>query len=200
MSILNNWYEDTIQEKDGRYKGSGFNAWWMKPFVDEQAIESRVQGARNRETAIGLGEDLSDLNVGPNASTLDVRGAAIRKNRERTSASEEKAHQRSMQLPLAQLKANTDATNAQLELTRETNETARLDSNNQFALQYERMLQQDKQANLARLDELAYRKAADMREDRRYNEALERQDRKDRQASIQTLVMGLANLGAAFAL
>ena len=37
------------------------------------------------------------------------------------------------------------------------------------------------------------------RADQRYNEQIERQDRKDRQASIQTLVAGLAHLGAAFA-
>ena len=37
------------------------------------------------------------------------------------------------------------------------------------------------------------------RADQRYNEQIERQDRKDRQASIQTLVAGLSHLGAAFA-
>ena len=189
MSFLNDWYEGTITEKDGRYKGSGLNAWLMKPFVDEQAIEQRVQGQRNKETAIRGGANINELNVGPNASTYDVQGAIITKNRERENAAEEKRHKRNME-PLA----------AELELTRETNETARLDSNNQFALQYERMLQQDKQNAEARLDELAYRRSRDLQEDRRYNEALDRQDRKDRQASIQTLVAGLANLGAAFAL
>jgi hypothetical protein len=39
----------------------------------------------------------------------------------------------------------------------------------------------------------------DRKEDLRYNESIERMDRKDRQASINTLVQGLAALGAAFA-
>ena len=47
--------------------------------------------------------------------------------------------------------------------------------------------------------ELEYRRMQDRKEDLRYNENLERMDRKDRQASINTLVQGLAALGAAFA-
>ena len=52
----------------------------------------------------------------------------------------------------------------------------------------------------ARAQELQLMMMRDRKEDRRYNESIERQNRKDRQASIQTLVAGLANLGAAFAL
>ena len=55
-------------------------------------------------------------------------------------------------------------------------------------------------AKEARADELEYRRMQDRKEDLRYNESIERMDRKDRQQSIQTLVAGLANLGAAFAL
>lgn len=43
------------------------------------------------------------------------------------------------------------------------------------------------------------RRARERKEDLRYNENIERMDRKDRKQSIQTLVAGLANLGAAFA-
>ena len=55
-------------------------------------------------------------------------------------------------------------------------------------------------AREAKASELEYMKMRDRKEDRRYNENIERMDRKDRQQSIQTLVAGLANLGAAFAL
>ena len=51
-----------------------------------------------------------------------------------------------------------------------------------------------------RADDLALRREQMEREDMRYNENIARMDRKDRQQSIQTLVAGLANLGAAFAL
>ena len=47
--------------------------------------------------------------------------------------------------------------------------------------------------------ELDYRRMQDRKEDLRYNESIERMDRKDRQASINTLVQGLTALGAAFA-
>ena len=43
------------------------------------------------------------------------------------------------------------------------------------------------------------RRARERKEDLRYNESIDRADRKDRRQSMQTLVAGLANLGAAFA-
>jgi len=55
-------------------------------------------------------------------------------------------------------------------------------------------------AREAKASELEYMMMRDRKEDRRYNESIDRQDRKDRQASIQTLVAGLAQLGAAFAI
>ena len=199
MSFWNNLYEGQISEKDGKFEGRGLGAFLLQQVVDEDAIEADVQKRKNQQQAVALGEDYADLNLPDTASLYDVQGAVAKKRRARASADSDKAHTRSMELPLAQLKASTDATNAQLELTRETNETARLDSNNQFALQYERMLQQDKRANEARLDELAYRRAQDLKEDRRYNDQIDRENRRHREASINTLVAGLANLGAAFA-
>ena len=48
--------------------------------------------------------------------------------------------------------------------------------------------------------ELEYQKMRDRKEDMRYNEQMERLDRKDRKMAMQSLAAGLASLGAAFAL
>ena len=73
------------------------------------------------------------------------------------------------------------------------------------------LLQQGKNAHALQLQELAasrenqanqleYQKMRDRRADQEYNERMERLDRKDRQAMMQNLAVGLASLGAAFAL
>ena len=51
-----------------------------------------------------------------------------------------------------------------------------------------------------RSQELEYQKMRDRKEDMRYNEQMERLDRKDRKMAMQSLAAGLASLGAAFAL
>ncbi len=52
----------------------------------------------------------------------------------------------------------------------------------------------------ARLDLLASTERSERREDRRYNERLELESKKDRRQAMQNLAAGLASLGAAFAL
>ena len=51
-----------------------------------------------------------------------------------------------------------------------------------------------------RLDTLEAAQRAERREDKRYNERMELEMRKDRRAAMQNLAAGLASLGAAFAL
>ena len=89
---------------------------------------------------------------------------------------------------MAQIAAGTEATNAQLELSRLQNST-----------QMEMLRNERADAKEQQALELDYRRMQDRKEDLRYNENIERMDRKDRQASINTLVQGLAALGAAFA-
>ena len=69
------------------------------------------------------------------------------------------------------------------------------------------MLQQAREANLTRAenaevraDNLALQRLQMEREDQRYNERMEQLDRRDRKQGRQSLVAGLAALGAAFAL
>ena len=52
----------------------------------------------------------------------------------------------------------------------------------------------------ARLDEVEYRRLQDAKDDRRYNESIERMNTKDRRAAMSSLGAGLAALGAAFAI
>ena len=51
-----------------------------------------------------------------------------------------------------------------------------------------------------RLDTLEAAQRSERREDRRYNERIEMENRKDRRAAMSNLAAGLASLGAAFAL
>ena len=77
----------------------------------------------------------------------------------------------------------------------------------QTTLLREQMLQQAREANLTRAenaevraDNLALQRLQMEREDQRYNERMEQLDRRDRKQGRQSLVAGLAALGAAFAL
>ena len=196
MSFLNTWYEDTISEKDGYLKGRGLGAALLKPFVDEGALEGTAQRTANQNTALAAGEDLSDLDVGPGASTLAVQGAAIRRGRDRVSEGKEKDHGRSietltesMKPQMAQITASVKAQEAQTGLMRE------------------QMLAQARESNLTRAenaeiraDQMALQRLQMEREDQRYNERMERLDKKDRMQGRQSLIAGLAALGAAFAL
>ena len=60
----------------------------------------------------------------------------------------------------------------------------------------------DNQKQLAqqRLDSLAAIERSERREDRRYNERMELESKRDRRQAMQSLAAGLASLGAAFAL
>ena len=77
----------------------------------------------------------------------------------------------------------------------------------QIAQQGKRLDQQMTMALMDRADakeqraaELEYQKLRDRKEDRRYNENIERLDAKDRKMAMQSIVAGLASLGAAFAM
>ena len=65
----------------------------------------------------------------------------------------------------------------------------------------QRMLIQDRiDAREDKNQQWQYMKMQDRKEDRRYNEQMERLDRKDRKMAMQGIVAGLASLGAAFAI
>ena len=65
----------------------------------------------------------------------------------------------------------------------------------------QRMLIQDRiDAREDKNLQFEYQKMRDRKDDQRYNERMEQLDRKDRKMAMQSIVAGLASLGAAFAL
>ena len=190
MGWLENQYKNTGSVgDDGKFSGRGLGAFFWQQFVDEEKIKQQVQRTKNQETAQAGGYTLADLDLSPGASTIDVKGAVIRKKK--ADANQKKQDDKRDLIELETLRQAPG-----LEQMRTTNE---------------RLLQQGKDAHALRLEELAasrenqanqleYQKMRDRRADQEYNERMERLDRKDRQAMIQNLAAGLASLGAAFAL
>ena len=192
-------YRNTQQLKEGRVGGSGLGGFFWQQFVDEDKINRESQKAANQRTARSKGENLSDLDLGSDASTLDVEGAVITKGRERKAA--EKEENRLAQLGL--IEANQKTGQAQIAAGERTANAQIAAGDRRASDQMEmtrmQMAQTDKarladriDAREARADELMFRR-----------ESMERADRKDeknrRRESIQALVAGLSSLGAAFA-
>ena len=197
QGYLNDLYKGTVSsDEDGQYRGTGLGALILKPFVDEQNIESnKQQGAVKREIT-SAGEDPTKYNLGAGATIYDARGAMATRERERAQETKDSDReyatttQKQAQAPqMAQINAGIE------------------ESRNQNAITNRRLDQQMEMARLDRADakdqralELEYQKMRDRKEDMRYNERMEQLDRKDRQALLQSLTAGLASLGAAFAL
>ena len=190
MGFLESWYEDNVSGKDGKYKGRGFGAAILKPFVDEEAIEERVQGTRNQQTATSLGYDITELDgITDSSTTLDVQGAAIRRGKEETKetkASDLAASLKPLEMKIAEQGKQREA---ELKLARE-----KLTQSNNISLL------QLSQQNDQRIAELQYQKMRDRKTDMQYNERMEQLDRRDRRTAMQNMAAGLASLGAAFAL
>ena len=202
MSWIEEQYKGTQQTgSDGRVGGKGLGAFFWQQFVDEDKINKGSQRDLNTQTAIGLGEDINDLTgITDTSSALDVKGAAIKRGRERTKETkdDDRTYARTVtsdnQKPLmAQIAQQTKASSDQLQLAREQ-------GNNTMEMTRLQMAQTDKNrladradARDARADDLMFRR-----------ETMERADRKDernrRRDSIAALTSGLAALGAAFAL
>lgn len=200
MSWLEEQYKNTQQTTDGRVGGKGLGAFLWQQFVDEDKINKESQKGLNTRTAVGLGEDITDLKgITDSSSALDVQGAAIRRGRER--AKETKGDDLTAQLGVisAGQKPQMAGIQAGLEESRNANTRLIQQGNNQMELSRMQMAQSDKNrladridARESRSDDLMFRR-----------ESMERADRKDeksrRRESIQALVAGLSSLGAAFA-
>ena len=194
MSWIEEQYKGTQQAgSDGRVGGKGLGAFFWQQFVDEDKINKDSQRDLNTQTAIGLGEDISDLEgIDGSSSALDVKGAAIKRGRERTKTAAETAHSRSTEMPKAVLKGQAE------ESTKVIAAGDRRAQENMTLMQ-QQMLSQSKESRLDRAER------ADQRADDRMMQMqmYERADRKDeknrRRESIQALVAGLSSLGAAFA-
>jgi hypothetical protein len=201
MSWIEEQYKGTQQTgSDGRVGGKGLGAFFWQQFVDEDKINKGSQRDLNTQTAIGLGEDINDLTgITDTSSALDVKGAAIKRGRERTKETkdEDRTYARTVtsdnQKPLmAQIAQQTKASSDQLQLAREQGNNTMEMTRLQMAQTEKNRLADRIDARESRADELMFRR-----------ESMERADRKDeknrRRESIQALVAGLTSLGAAFA-
>ena len=190
MSFLNDWYRGTIEtDSQGRSRGMGFTAAILKPLVDEQNIELGHQQDSVRSYITSQGEDPAQYDLAPDATVNDAKGAVVTEVRRRNK--EEKKNDRSDRIEEARIIAEPGNRRADRSLDIQAQ-----GQNNQMNLA---IMQMQEQA-ATRRDDLLFRKEEARREDQRYNERMDKLDRKDRQAMMQNLAMGIASLGAAFAI
>lgn len=186
---LNEQYRNTQTNKDGKVEGRGLGAFLWQQFVDEDALNRGAQKTANQRTATRLGENLDDLNLGSDATTLDVEGAVISKGRERTKAQSDLAHTRSLQPMQMQMQQSAQQFNQTMQ--RQLSQDAK---------SHQLQLMQFAENKDARAAELEYQKLRDRKADMQYNERMEMLDRKDRKQAMSSLAAGIAALGAAFAI
>ena len=188
QEALNNLYRGTQTDQRGEISGRGLGAFFLNPFVNEQELNKEEQKRRGLIMAANEGLNGEKLGI-DGTQNLDTLGGTINTHKEekRKAAT---ASQREHELkPMAM----------ELAAVREQNKVTEKRLDNQFALQYQRGLAQDKATEQARLDNLVYQRAQDRKDDLRYNENIARMERKDRKESLNTLIVGLSQLGAAFA-
>ena len=195
MGWLEEQYKGTQTLKDGTKEGRGLGAFLWQQFVDEDKLNKEAQRKVLQQIAESKGYDLSELDVKDDATTYDVQGAATRKTKAdaKTSRQEDFKRQEGLitkgQVPqMAQIAESTAA-------REESNEILRA----QLSSAERRALEARIEAREQRALELEYQRMRDRKEDRQYNERMEKLDRKDRILALQNIAAGLASLGAAFA-
>ena len=206
-----NWLQDSFTDmvssgislnEDGSVDRKGA-AWWLQGFTPgAESIAEQKQGLADSRI---IDQRVQDSGLTPEQINAASGGKKLTKGNSAGIIASAQRTELNKPTPVQQAEIDRGITqdrNTAKQLANQALEMklTRQQQGDQFTLQMQRMLQQDKQAAEARLDELALRRMEMEREDMRYNENIARMDRKDRQQSIQTLVAGLANLGAAFAL
>ena len=202
QDMFTDYVSDGISlNEDGSLRREGA-AWWLQGLTpgatqiaeQKKGIEdSRIIDARVQQS--GLTPEQIKKAAGGRTLTTSNSGGIIAEAQRTRSEKPTPLQQSEIDRGKAADERQTAALEQQAEASR-----------NQLALAREQMAQTEKlrlldsaDAREARAQELQLMLMRDRKEDRRYNESIDRQDRKDRQASIQTLVAGLAHLGAAFA-
>ena len=194
---LDGLYRDNVTaDENGVYRGRGLGAALLKPLVDEERIETNKQQGAVKRTITAAGEDPKDYNLGPGATVYDAQGAIATTQRGRAKQGKNEEHGRQLTTLTESLKPQMASIEAGVKAQQDQTQILR-----------EQMLQQAREANLTRAenaevraDNMALQRMQMEREDLRYNERMEKLDRQDRKSARQSLVAGLAALGAAFAL
>lgn len=216
-----NYFTDRVNEglqynpNTGKYDRTGWAYWGgVLGLTNDQNIKALEEGktavrdARTIDAAVqasGLtnAEISEQLAPGQRLTAQNVSGIVSKATRDYVPPAQK------AQIDRAE-RQDTEATNARIESNRITqqqntnanriamaqlNQTAQA-SKDQMTLA---LMEMQDRTN-TRKDELLFRKEEARREDMRYNERMEELDRKDRRQNMQNLAMGLASLGAAFAL
>jgi hypothetical protein len=151
------------------------------------------QKTKAGKVVAGSGFSESELSKYGDLSTPEgVQGAVSGATRARNLSDTSTQHTQGIERAMAPVNAGLQSQAQQLQAQLQQ-------SGQQFQVQMEQLRNDRADSKDARADELEYRRMQDRKEDLRYNENIDRMDRKDRQASINTLVQGLTALGAAFA-
>ena len=200
------WYTDRVRDginfnaNTGEYDKTGLAFWGGLVGLNNsdaiQGIERGKDTIRDSEKIESTldrfpgvtEEQLLEASGGQKLTGSNVKGVvseAVRTREEKPTP-----------LQQGQLELQTQSLQAQTENTKATNE--RLIKQGEQAHQL--ALLQLADAQTARVDQLAYQKMRDRKEDMRYNERMEQLDRKDRRTAMSNIAAGLASLGAAFAL
>ena len=130
-------YRGSIEgDEDGVYKGKGLTAAFLKPFVDEGALELAKQQQSVKRALAPTGYTAAALGLAEGSTVIDAQTAVGAKTREK--AEEEKRQARIDQFrPLEMQMAQANAARAD----------AMLMNANSLAFQREQLAQQDRQYN-----------------------------------------------------
>ncbi len=200
QGLLNDWYKGNVNsDEDGKYRGTGFGAAILKPFVDEQSIESGKQQGAVKRTITAAGENPADYNLGPGATVYDAQGAVATKIRERVKEAGDERYTKELGLVSAQQATGQE----QIKATERTSAAQiaagdRRASENMTLLQ-QQMLNQSRESRLDRAERADQRADDRMMQIEMFERADAKEEKNRRRESIQALVAGLSSLGAAFA-
>ena len=209
------WFTDRVSDgikwnpKTGQYDSTGA-AFWLGGLVQPGAREAIEQGKTKRreaekiEAVIDSSPGLTDEQIkaqlnGGKLTGKNVKGVvaeAVRTRAEKPTPTQQaqltevtESRKESNEIARQQLQATIASTNS-------TNERLLA----QGAQAHQLALIQAADARDANAQTLELQRQQMIREDQRYNERMEKLDRKDRMQGRQSLIAGLAALGAAFAL
>ncbi len=209
------WFTDRVSDgikynpTTGQYDTTGA-AWWLGGLVSPEGRKAIEEGKTKRREAEKI-EAVIDSSPGLTDEQISAQlngGKLTGKNVKGVVA--EAVRTRAQEITPTQQAQLTEATDSRKESNNIARQTlaATVSNNNttnqrllaQGAQAHQLALIQAADARDANAQSLALQREQMIREDQRYNERMEELDRKDRKQGRQSLIAGLAALGAAFAL
>jgi len=179
---------------------------WLRENAERTAAEAGTDQYGRQNDPGWLNDTIGNLTGATDAGTKEYKDAKTNQDNKGVWKPQLEAvrlkWQDNMTPDEARQKINDKKTAEQLKLTREVNQAnfddptaadKRMRADRQFYATQESNAQ-------TRMDTLAAIERSERREDRRYNERLELESKRDRRQAMQNLAAGLASLGAAFAL